>query len=568
MAVFFVIIIVAYNATCEKKEEPVRSQTRGDFSRPPLWFPLALLMVPAFANSVRAYAIRAPIPLKKIVQESDVIVKAKALDSTPVADGSFEKYTGYEVYATRFQVISVIKGKLEGQEVLFHHYGVARRQPFAVSFSPQLYEFEAGRTYIVFAKNSEQAGFLRQLWKNHTAKPDQGVMLAADGKPVQDEQVEDVLWAELNKMLAAGTAADALYAIRQLDEMSRPLGFAKLSDFDREKALAAVAHFLSSRDERLAKAAIQAVGGFNPYFRDDYTNSWLTKVGGRSIAGHSPWETDGNPGAHKYYQELIEAADSGVSADVRAAAIRALGRAGQPKIWDCVSRWLNEGEPSVREAALLLLADFPVDETKNLLDAFSLDKEPRVRKAVARVIGFSQIADLLPSLDRLLLDEKVEVRTAAALSLLSFDLKKSSEYLRAKSNDPDFKSVFINALAEENPKPYLDSLCEIIEKQLQPANFWGGTIPSFASWQILFKYLEGQTEEILKSGQLDRYLDGLERGQIHSSSEPRDLYALYVKNRMTGRARKFREYINKVAAFDLEYFFNQVDAQYGVLKEN
>jgi len=546
----------------------MRHQTRSVFSRLPLWFPLALPIVFALSHSVRAYRVPAPIPLKKIIQESDVIVKAKGLDSTPVADGWFEKYTGYEVYATRFQVISVIKGNLKGPEVLFHHYGVARQPPFAASFSPQKYEFEEGRTYIVFAKNSEQAGFLRQLWKNHTAKPDQGVLLAADDKPVQDEQVEDVLWAELNKMLAGGTAADALYAIRQLDEMSRLLGFARLTDFDREKALAAVAHFLSSRDERVAKAAIEAVGGFNPYFRDEYTNSWLTKVGGRSIAGHSPWETDGNPGAHKYYQELIEVADSSVSADVRAAAIRALGRAGQPKIWDCVSRWLNEGEPSVRVAALLLLADFPVEETKNLLDAFSHDKEPQVRKSVARVIGFSQIADLLPSLDRLLLDEKVEVRTAAALSLLSFDLKKSSEYLRAKSNDPDLKSVFINALAEENPRPYLDSLCEIIEKQLQPANFWGGTIPSFASWHILFKYLEGQTEEILRSGQADRYLDALERGFIHSSSEPRDLYALYVKNGMTGRARKFREHINKTAAFDMEYFFKQVDAQYGVLKEN
>jgi len=41
-----------------------------------------------------------------------------------------------------------------------------------------------------------------------------------------------------------------------------------------------------------------------------------------------------------------------------------------------------------------------------------------------------------------------------------------------------------------------------------------------------------------------------------------------VKNQMTGRAREFREHINKTAAFDMEYFFKQVDAQYGVLKEN
>ena len=64
----------------------MRYQTRGVFSRLPLWFPLALPIVFAFSHSVRAYRVPAPIPLKKIIQESDVIVKAKGLDSTPVAD--------------------------------------------------------------------------------------------------------------------------------------------------------------------------------------------------------------------------------------------------------------------------------------------------------------------------------------------------------------------------------------------------------------------------------------------------------------------------------------------------
>jgi len=64
----------------------MRYQTRGVFSRLPLWFPLALPIVFAFSHSVRAYPVPAPIPLKKIIQESDVIVKAKGLDSTPVAD--------------------------------------------------------------------------------------------------------------------------------------------------------------------------------------------------------------------------------------------------------------------------------------------------------------------------------------------------------------------------------------------------------------------------------------------------------------------------------------------------
>ncbi|MGA2262629.1 MAG: hypothetical protein ABSH28_14490 [Acidobacteriota bacterium] len=50
------------------------------------------------------------------------------------------------------------------------------------------------------------------------------------------------------------------------------------------------------------------------------------------------------------------------------------------------------------------------------------------------------------------------------------------------------------------------------------------------------------------------------------SGPPRDLYELYIKNGMKERAASFRAYIRRTALFDMEQFFNQVDAKYGISK--
>jgi hypothetical protein len=109
----------------------------------------------------------------------------------------------------------------------------------------------------------------------------------------------------------------------------------------------------------------------------------------------------------------------------------------------------------------------------------------------------------------------------------------------------------------------LDLLSEIIEKNLEPHNFWGGQIPSFTSRKILFQYVEKQSPEVLKSGRLDKCLDALERARVHSSSEPRDLYALYVKNGMVERAKRFRERCKTTVNFDMEYYFKAVEKESG-----
>jgi len=161
----------------------------------------------------------------------------------------------------------------------------------------------------------------------------------------------------------------------------------------------------------------------------------------------------------------------------------------------------------------------------------------------------------------LLGDKDPKVRQAAAMSLLSFSPKNEAiaRVFRANLENEEFKPLFLNALARENPAAYLDRLATAVEKKTEPKNWWGGQIPAFTAWEILFRYLRAQPADEVRSGKLDRYLDAMEKVGEYSSSEPRDIYAFYVQRGMTERAMSFRRAANKAAHYDLDYYFKQVD---------
>ena len=185
-----------------------------------------------------------------------------------------------------------------------------------------------------------------------------------------------------------------------------------------------------------------------------------------------------------------------------------------------------------------------------------------MRVCVACAAGFGQEAEAVDTLARLLVDPESNVRTAAAMSLLSFSPKDKAiaAVFRANLTNEEFKPLFLIALAREDPAPYLDALAKSVEQRTEPKNWWGGQIPAFTAWEILFKYLQAQAPETLKSGHLDRYLDAMEKAGNYSSSEPRDIYAFYLQRGMTERAQRYRQAANKAASYDLDYYFKQVDA--------
>ena len=113
----------------------------------------------------------------------------------------------------------------------------------------------------------------------------------------------------------------------------------------------------------------------------------------------------------------------------------------------------------------------------------------------------------------------------------------------------------------------MKELGEIIRRDHIPSPWWGGQIPWGGAWRTLFKYASSLSRDQLQSGQFDDMLDSLESpvseqmetARYFSSSEPRDLYALYKKNGLDERATEFRRICNERISFDIEYFFKQVD---------
>jgi hypothetical protein len=509
-----------------------------------------------------AYPVGPPLSLEKLTAEADFVFKGTALSGEPVQDEWFKPYPGFVVRETGFKVVSVIKGGVPGATLRFRHYDEDPR-PQGRMFQPQYYHFGKGRSYIIFAKRSEAAGVFRQLQANHTGKEDQGVLLCPGDQPVTARTVKDAIWGELTLMLTSADATNVTYAIHQLDQMSgRRDSFGDTRDFDRTNVLNAIHGLMTDANSKIAQAALGAVGSHNPYMSDERTIFWLATVGSGEVPGIGKMDPKMiNLGGELFWKDLVMLADSKAARETRAMAIQALGLVREPSLKKAIEHWLADPDPAIRAAATLLLADFPGPESCKRLAALAGDAAPEVRVCVARATGFGQQAEAVDTLARLRADLESKVRTAAAMSLLSFSPKDKAiaTVFRANLDNEEFKPLFLIALARENPAGHLDALASAVEQRKEPKNWWGGQIPAFTAWEILFKYLQAQLPESLRSGKLDRYLDAMEKVGNHSSSEPRDIYAFYVQRGMTERAKKFREAAKKAASYDLDYYFKQVD---------
>jgi hypothetical protein len=526
---------------------------------------MAGLLLPALV--ARAYPVGPALSLGELTEEADVIFKGTAVSSQPVQDEWFQRYPDFTAWETRFSVVSVIKGRSPGKAVAFRHYDLSP-EPRRPMFQPQYYHFDAGQTCIVFARHSAKDGVLRQLWMNHKIKEDQGVLLCADSTPPAGATVEEAVWAELTAMVSGADGDKALYAVRQLDEMSGGDGIlGALHDFERRDVVEQVRGLMRHPDPAVAEAAIRLVGTHNPYMSDERALHWLVTVGSARVPGIGKMDPQmRNVGGQMCSDELVALADSAVPEETRALSIRALGLVRDPALRESTARWLTDPAPAVRASAALLLADFPGGDMRLSLATLADDPAAEVRACAARSAGFAQQAEMADVLAGLLADRERRVREAAAMSLLSFSPRdeRIAAVFRANLDNREFEPLFLNALARENPVDYLDGLAEAVEQDLEPEHFWGGQIPAFTAWEILFRYLQGLPAENLKSGELDQYLDAMEKVGNYSSSEPRDIYAFYLQRGMTGRAAKFRREAVAAASYDLDYYFDMVDENPGL----
>jgi hypothetical protein len=532
-------------------------------------FAVSLVAVACLANgSAGAFLVGLAPTFDELVRQADFIGKVTVLDSKPVVDPWFDGVRGYAPVQTQLEVLATYKGDAAIAEIAFRHFADGEPQ----QYFPQTYDLERGRTYVVFAAATNERAVFRQLWKAERIGGDKAVVLAASTEPRNGEAVKSIVFAELTGLLKSATTADVLYGLAHLERLTGVSGdmLLRRAELDPSEVLTRVVPLLSSPDNEVVLAAAKMIGSNNPYMAADDAQRWLVPderprvpvPGFATKEGARP-----NPGGKLYWKQLVAVADRPGAAKTRAFAIRALGHAEEPAILPHVLGWTRDAEPLVRQSAAVLLADFTAETATEPLARLAADPQPEARIGAAHAVGFGQFSELIPLLGRMLGDSSPAVQSAAAMSLLSFSPRDSVDVLRANIDNREFHALFVNALARDDTAGYVDELGEIIKKQKSPEHFWGGAIPWTVSWLRLFFYVQGQPVEQVRDGRFDKVLDMLEYPasghaagpRYTSSSEPVDLYALYVQRGMADRAAKLRVLTKQNVVGDLHEFYDRVD---------
>lgn len=522
------------------------------------------------AATAHAYPVGPALTLEKLQEKADFICKAVVVSTKPVEDAWFEKLPGFSPVSTDLKIIEVYKGA-NLTKASFRHYTIQKEAAFR--YAPQYYEFEAGRAYLIFASKSDDATVFRQVTKHHTIQEDQGALRAADEALHPDKTVPQIYWIELMGLLKSKTPADVRYAILHLNRMSDGLRWGEPAEFKRDDVLKAIVPLLSNRDPEIAEHAIIALGTNNPLMDPGYAAGWLATIGKGHIPGYGSWDTKENLGGQQYWQELAAVAGTAdANLRVRSLAIRALGRAKKSEIRPLALRWIEEKDPVIVQSAVILLSDYLEQSDDELLTTLASDTRDAVRTGVATAIGYGQVKSLIPLLGKMVNDPVLHVNSAATLSLLSFSLDDSSVTLKANLKHANYGPLFVNALAQRDPQDYVDELCDIVQNNRQPKHWWGGFVTWGDSWSVLFRAAQAATKADLNSKQFAKILTALEAPAsgnpnaptFYSSSEPRDLYALYVQKGLTARARSFREQSKKTITYDIDLYFKMVDENPGL----
>lgn len=120
----------------------------------------------------------------------------------------------------------------------------------------------------------------------------------------------------------------------------------------------------------------------------------------------------------KSFEPLSTAATDDSSAEVRASAVRALGRLNHPASSDVFGAALEDDDVSVRRAALGVVLRVNFFREHDALVGRLADDDAGVRKQAALLVGHLRVASAVPALAALLRgEEDRDVRQAAAWAL-------------------------------------------------------------------------------------------------------------------------------------------------------
>ncbi len=530
--------------------------------------------------------------LEEMAQKADLVFKGQVLSTSPITNETFG-ISSMTVNATKFKVISVIKGKAM-KEVVFEHYsGWSPQGGFWSGPSPPaMYKFEAGQSYIVFAARMNKPdvyyspaagetnipGVLRQI-ADVPKEGSDGVMRTLDARPIAGYSVKEAHWVELNRLLNDRNPTNALYAIDMLDRMSlkgEPYEeWRRSGDFKRSRVFGAFVPLIQNKNEQVA---IRAMSCF--------------EVTSNASAVLKP-----------YAGVLIKAANKERSPARRLAAISALSGIDDEAVSNSLAQLLRDRDENVRASAVHLLPRFPADFAEPALREAAKDASPKVRAAVADAIGDGKMIGMLPTLKVLLTDpvgltnpvppltledlqggghvygnNRGDVHTSAGYALLKFDVGDVADILKAHLNDKGFRPSYLCRLAQNNPGPWLTNLIELLTTRREnnwvkaqasglqdKTNYFNALMTLsgtyFQCWKIICDDLDKLPSSAFQDGKLDWCLDALENAGYTGSREPVMLYKLYRKKGLNERATKFRQENGKCHGFDVTRYFDDVDGE-------
>lgn len=503
--------------------------------------------------------------LAELERKADLIFKGEAVSNTQITNAAFN-ITHMKLCATKFRVISVLKGEAVREVGLEHYSGWGEMWAWSGPSPPAFNKFEPHQTYLVFAARMDKPDSYYSPLANVKVAPDEfrqiadvprthdeGAMKTLDQRSLPAGlSVKEAHWFELNRLLNDANPTNVLYTIGKLDQMSlkqkEPFGdWRRSDDFKRSRVLSALLPLINNENEQVATCAIGC-------FEMESTATNLLKP----FAG-----------------PLITVANTGVSSPRRLAAIRALSGMNDDAVSNSLAQLLKDGDENIRAGGVGLLPRFPAGFAEEGLRHRALDVSPQVRAAVADAIGNGKIVSLLPVLETLWIDTNL-VHASAGTALLKFDVSQVNGILKAHLNAEDFKASYLCQLAKNDAGPWLTNLVDVLKVRRETN--WVKAVTSgikettnyfnclmalsgtdFNCWNCIHDYLVKLPDSAFQDGKLDWCLDVLEDAGNTGSREPVMLYELYKTKGLNKRAAKFRQENGKCSGFDVTVYFDNVD---------
>jgi alpha-tubulin suppressor-like RCC1 family protein/HEAT repeat protein len=508
--------------------------------------------------------------LEELERKADLVFKGEVVSNTRITNAAFN-ISQMEVSASKFKVISVLKGEALPEVVVEHYSGWGHGMAWSGPSPPAALTFQVGRSYLVYAARMDKPDSYYSPPEGVRVAPDvfrqiadiprtgdEGAMKTLDARPLADGlSVKEAHWFELNRLLSDSNPTNVLYAIGKLDQMSlkqgEPFGdWRRSDDFKRNRVLSALLPLIENTNEPVATSAI----------------------------GCFEMEPTATTVLEPFVGRLIQVANKAPSSTRRLAAIRALSGMDDDAVSNSLAQLLKDDDENIRASAVGLLPRFPAGFAEQALRNGAVDTAPKVRAAVADAIGNGKIVSLLPVLEHLWNDTNI-VHTSAGNALLKFGVEQVGSILKTHLNAEDFRERYLCQLARNDAGPWLTNLVDVLKvrrenKWIQAkasgisikdlTNYFNATMalsgPDFDCWNIIHDYLVKLPDSEFQNGKLDWCLDVLEDAGNTGSQEPVKLYELYKTKGLNQRATKFRQENGKCSGFDVTTYFDNVDKQY------